>query len=95
MAPLYKTNECAENRHGAQTLNERPSLGRHAAGDGPLRGILNCDSNGRSWPARAGGGRNAVHRLVPVPLETNTTGGFPANEIMNCALLSCRQLPTI
>ena len=39
MAPLYKTNECAENRHGAQTLNERPSLGRHAAGAGPLRGI--------------------------------------------------------
>ena len=32
----------------AQILNEHPSLGLHAAGDGPLRGILNCDSNGWS-----------------------------------------------
>src|SRR5689334_8314622 len=46
----YKTNVCAGNRHGAQTLHEHPWLSRHAAGDGPLRGILNCDSNGQSWP---------------------------------------------
>src|SRR3982074_2131349 len=32
-------------------------------------------------PAKAGGGRNAVHRLVPDPLQSSVTGGYREGKI--------------